>query len=75
MAENNIVWRGAVHLRRIHSTCGVNPSSAMRSASSSTTISTALEVELVLLQQVDEAQRRGDDDVDALVEVLDLLMA
>ena len=34
VAENSIVWLRPVQWRRIHSTCGVNPSSAMRSASS-----------------------------------------
>ena len=33
-----------------------------------------VEVELVLLQQVDQPQRRGDDHVDAAVEHVDLLM-
>ena len=42
VAENSIVWCVPVTLRRIHSTCGVKPSSAIRSASSSTTISTLL---------------------------------
>ena len=41
VAENSIVWVRPVQWRRIHSTCGVNPSSAMRSASSSTTTSTS----------------------------------
>ena len=37
VAENNIVWCGAVTWRMIHSTCGMKPSSAMRSASSMAT--------------------------------------
>ena len=41
VAENNIVCVRPVQWRRIHSTCGVNPSSAIRSASSSTTTSTS----------------------------------
>ena len=38
VAENNIVWCTAVTWRMIHSTWGINPSSAMRSASSIATI-------------------------------------
>ena len=64
-----------VHLRRIHSTCGVKPSSAMRSASSRTTHLDAAQVELVLLEEVDQPQRRGDDDVDTVLQLVDLLVA
>ena len=41
VAENSIVWVRPVQWRRIHSTCGVKPSSAIRSASSRTTMSTS----------------------------------
>ena len=66
VAENSIVWCGPMQWRRIHSTCGVNPSSAMRSASSSTTTSTPSRGSTSSdLMQVDQPQRRGDDDLDA----------
>ena len=56
-----------VHWRRIHSTCGVKPSSAMRSASSRHDDLDRAEIDLVRLQQVDQPQRRGDDHLDAAV--------
>ena len=73
VAENSIVWRRATQWRRIHSTCGVNPSSAMRSASSRTTTSTEPRLDLVRLDQVDQPQRRGHDDLDAEAQLLDLV--
>ena len=40
--------------------------SAMRSASSSTTVSIVEQIELLALEQVDQPAGRGDDDLDAL---------
>ena len=47
----------------------------MRSASSSTTTSTSATDSSFGLQQVDQPQRRGDDDVDAVLQRVDLLGA
>ena len=53
-------------------TAGRKPMSAMRSASSTTTISTSSRSDLAPLDQVGEAARAGDEHVDAASERLEL---
>ena len=74
VAENNMVWCGDSMRRSTHSTWGRNPMSAMRSASSSTTTSRSGHRHGLTVGEVDQAPRRGDHDVDALVELLDLAL-
>ena len=57
---------------RIASRSSANPMSSISSASSSTTIFTAREVERAAADVVQRAARRGDDDVDAALERADL---
>ena len=55
--------------RSTHSTWGMKPMSAMRSASSSTRVSRSATDELAPVAEVDEPARRGDDHVDALAQL------
>ena len=50
----------------------MKPMSSMRSASSSTKISTCAEVERALAVVVEQAAGRGDEDVDAAAQLVDL---
>ena len=72
VAENSSVWWGCSRRRSTHSTWGMKPMSAMRSASSSTSISSSVHRDLAPVAQVDEPARGGDDHVDALAQLGDL---
>ena len=52
----------------------MKPMSSIRSASSRTRISTATEVDRVLAGVVEQAARRGDDDLRAAAQSADLLV-
>ena len=74
MAENSIVWCGAGDLAQ-------DPLDLRREAVVGHPVGLVedddldlAEVELVLLQQVDQPQRCGDDDVDTALQHVDLLM-
>ena len=67
-----MVWRDAGVRDSSFSTSGRKPRSSISSASSSTTVADAGEVEVALVEQVDHAARRADDDVDAALQRLDL---
>ena len=58
----------------MRSMSGMKPMSSMRSASSMTRISTPLHQELAALEMVEQAAGRGDQHVDAAVELLDLVV-
>ena len=65
VAENSIDWRflgsGATSLR----TSRMKPMSSMRSASSRMKHCHRVQPDMLLLHQVEQAARRGDEDVDA----------
>ena len=65
VAEKSSVCRIAGIAVMIRRTSGQNPMSIIRSASSSTSSSTPLEVGVLLTHVVHQPPRRGDDDVDA----------
>ena len=69
VAENKQGLVGSSSRRSTHSTWGMNPMSAMRSASSSTSDLDVGHRQLAPVAQVDEPARGGDDDVDALAQL------
>ena len=68
VAENSAVVRSAGMAAMMSSTSSWKPISSIWSASSSTSIRTWLRSMLRAVDVVDQAARRGDDDVDAAVE-------
>ena len=67
VAENSRFWRlcgSAASMLRISR---MKPMSSMRSASSSTRISTCDKIERALLHMIEQAARGGDQDIDAAV--------
>ena len=68
VAEKSSVCRTAGSAAMMRRTSGQKPMSIMRSASSSTSSSTPLEVGVLLPHVIDQPARRGDDDVDAGLE-------
>jgi hypothetical protein len=74
VAEKNSVWRLGGSILQMRSMSGMKPMSSMRSASSMTRISTPFIRSLPRSNMVEQATRRGDQDIDAAVELLDLIV-
>ena len=72
VAENSRVWRFLGSRATALRTSSMKPMSSMRSASSRTSTSTCVEVDGLLADEVEQAARRGDEDLDAAPERLDL---
>ena len=72
VAENSSVWRSFGHAVMMRLIAGRKPMSSMRSASSSTSIFDRVEVDAAALHVIDQAARRGDQDVDAATQRVDL---
>ena len=72
VAEKSSVWRSFGARPMIESISSWNPMSSMRSASSSTRISTRPEVDAAAVHVVLEAAGGGDDDVDRLSHLVEL---
>ena len=72
VAENSRFWRRAGSRARTLRMSRMKPMSSIRSASSSTKISTRLRVHRALPHMVEQASGRGDQDVHAPPERLDL---
>ena len=72
VAEKNMFWRLGGSLWRMRRTSGQKPMSSIRSASSSTSIADAREGDVAALDHVEQAARRGDEQVDAAAHGLDL---
>ena len=73
VAEKNSVWRIARQQATIRSTSGMKPMSSIRSASSITRILTSRQQDLAALEDVDQPAGRGDQHVDAAIELLQLV--
>ena len=74
VAEKNSVCRRGGSSLQIFSMSGMKPMSSMRSASSMTRISTPISMMLAALEMVQQPAGRGDQHVDAAVELLDLVV-
>ena len=72
VAENSSVCRSAGTLARMRLIAGRKPMSSMRSASSSTSTSIWSSLIDAALHVVDQATRRGDEDVDAATQQVEL---
>ena len=74
VAENSRVWWARSRRRNTHSTWGMNPMSAMRSASSSTKVSTSATETSPAVTEVDEPPGGGDDHVHPSTHLLHLAL-
>ena len=74
VAENSSVWWSRSRRRSTHSTWGMNPMSAMRSASSSTRVSMSATDSSPRSPRSISRPGRGDDHVHAPAELLDLAL-
>ena len=69
VAEKNRFCRRAGSSARMRASSSAKPRSSRRSASSSTSVATASQAERVVIDQVEQAPRRGHHDVGAAAQV------